>query len=64
MKLPYETVMKMPIYIRKLWISRHNQRCMEEEEMFKNGGDNAKTINGESINEFAKTDMLMSQNAK
>lgn len=64
MKLPYETVMKMPIYIRKLWISRHNQRCLEEEEMFKRGDDNAKTIDGASINEFAKTDMLLQEKTK
>lgn len=53
MKLPYETVMNMPVYIRKLWINRHNQRCQEEKEAYnkENGGYQKSDI---SINAYAK----------
>lgn len=53
-KLPYETVMNMPVMDRKNWIQRHNleqQREREREERKNNGGT---SIGGESINAYAK----------
>ena len=52
-KLPYDTVMNMPVQHRKLWISRHNydneiRKAAEENRM--NGGS---TISGEALNSFA-----------
>jgi len=55
MKLPYETVMNMPLYIRKLWIVRHNRRCEEEKNALENqGGTHVEKKNDAGINEFAR----------
>ena len=53
-KLPYDTVMNMPVHDRKVWISRHNydgelRRTQESERM--NGGS---SVTGEAINSFAE----------
>lgn len=50
-KIPYDTVMKMPVQNRKILIQRHNyegeKRSMEAEE--KNRG----TVAGEALNAYA-----------
>lgn len=50
-KLPYETVMSMPVLNRKIWIQRYN---LEQERLngVRNGSE--KSIGGESINTYAK----------
>ena len=55
--IPYETVMSMPIHIRKLWIRKHNAET-EKRESESNGGNGTKNSNGEFINSFA----LLEQN--
>lgn len=51
--LPYETVMGMPIHIRKFWIEKHNRNNEEAEEAAKNQ-EGSKSIGGESINAYAR----------
>lgn len=54
MKIPLETVMKLPIQDRKYYIMRHNYD-VEMEERKQRGGDNDVTYSSsESINLFAK----------
>lgn len=51
--IPYETVMRMPIYKRKNFIRMHN----EEQEGIKQkeeAANNKNKVNGELINNFAK----------
>ena len=51
LNLPYETVMNMPIYVRKFWIQKHNKMAEEREQPTNSG--NGKTITGEALNDFA-----------
>ena len=53
MKLPMETVMKLPVQDRRYFIQKHNneQEGIREKLEKKNG---SKTYDGESINEYAK----------
>jgi len=53
LNLPYETVMDMPIHIRKFWIQKHNQRAEEREAAIKKEGGMS-IVDGESINAYAK----------
>jgi len=51
LNLPYETVMNMPVYVRKFWIQKHNRMAEEREKSnTQNGGT---TITGEALNDFA-----------
>ena len=52
LNLPYDTVMNLPIYIRKFWIQKHNMDIKEGEERATGNGD--KTIGGVSINAYAR----------
>lgn len=53
LNLPYDTVMNMPIHIRKFWIQKHNQQA-EEEAKSLNKDNGTSVINGESINAYAR----------
>ena len=55
LKLPYETVMNLPIHIRKFWIQKHNKQAEEENMGYTRERTN--TYDGESINSFARLDM-------
>ena len=62
-KLPYDTVMNMPVQHRKLWISRHNhdselRRAAEEERR------NGNVISGEALNSFAEVEQEKAKNQK
>ena len=52
LKIPYDTVMNLPVYIRKFWIQKHNMDLREGEERATGNGD--KTIGGVAINAYAK----------
>ena len=53
LNLPYETVMNLPIYIRKFWIQRHNRQAEEEErEMSEN--DVRNRVGGAQLNGYAR----------
>lgn len=49
-KIPYETVMNMPVYVRKYWIKKHNEANNPDKQ---NGG-NTKSIEGFAINSYAE----------
>lgn len=51
LKIPFETVMSMPVYIRKFWILKHNEATSQQ-----NSGSGGKTasIDGQSINAYAQ----------
>lgn len=52
-KLPYETVMSMPVQHRKIWIQRHNHEAEITKNMMENP-NNGHSIDGESINAYAE----------
>ena len=56
--IPYDTVMKMPIHVRKYFIKKHN-----EEQESRNGGYNSSTrhISGEALNEYASMEQSNNQ---
>ena len=51
LKIPFETVMSMPVYIRKFWIIKHNEKTSQQNS---NNDGKTSTIDGQSINEYAK----------
>ena len=55
MKLPMETVMKLPVHDRRYFIQKHNaeQQGLRAEYERKSG---TRTYNGEEINEFARNE--------
>ena len=52
LNLPYDTVMNLPVFIRKFWIEKHNRDIREGEE--RASGNSDKTVDGISINEYAR----------
>ena len=63
LNLPYDTVMNLPIYIRKFWIKRHNRQAAEEERGMMNNNA-ANHIGGEQINGYARVDQQKSDTMK
>lgn len=61
LNLPYDTVMNLPIYIRKFWIKRHNRQA-EEEEKGEDIRNTANRIGGEQLNGFARTEQAKERN--
>lgn len=64
LNLPYDTVMNLPVYIRKYWIQKHNHRAEEEEEeknMQEWMGKGGKT-SGIALNGFAKAEQAKISN--
>lgn len=63
MKLPMETVMKLPIQDRRYYIQKHN----EEQEGYRAASErrgNNVIYDGEAINEFAKLEQENIKNMK
>lgn len=61
LNLPYETVMDLPIYVRKFWIKKHNHAVEEEQaemERAKLGQSGVDTISGEGLNAFAEQEQM------
>ena len=55
--LPYDTVMNLPVYVRKFWIKKHNRQVEEEQaemERAKAGQSAGDFISGEGVNAFAE----------
>lgn len=52
-RIPYDTVMNMPIQDRKIWIQKHNMDS-EREQGMENDNNRGGNINGGMINSFAK----------
>ena len=57
LNLPYDTVMNLPVYVRKFWIKKHNRQVEEEQaemERAKAGQSAGDFISGEGVNAFAE----------
>ena len=57
LNLPYDTVMNLPVYVRKFWIKKHNRQVEEEQaemERAKAGQSAGDFISGEGVNDFAE----------
>lgn len=63
LNLPYDTVMNLPIYIRKFWIKRHNRQAAEEEREMAGQG-NAGRVGGEQLNGYARVEQHKSDTMK
>lgn len=61
-KLPYDTVMNMPVYSRKQWIQKYNAEMEEIEQMRNNQPKNGHSVvSGSMLNSYAKQDMKTSR---
>ena len=55
LNLPYETIMNMPVHIRKFWIQKHNQTADELEKRLNGNKDEGTSIvSGEGLNAYAR----------
>jgi len=61
LNLPYDTVMNLPIYIRKFWIRKHNQKANEEEENAENMTAGNK-VGGVALNAYARIEQGSEKN--
>ncbi len=61
MKLPMETVMKLPIQDRRYYIHKHNEEQQDIRSRQERATGTNRTYDGEAINEYAK---LEQENAK
>lgn len=52
LNLPYDTVMNLPIYIRKFWIQKHNRQA-EEDKIEVENNSASKKIGGVALNAYA-----------
>ena len=53
MKIPLETVMKMPIQDRRYFIQKHNEE-QEGIKSYRDRNSGKRTYDGEALNDFAK----------
>ena len=61
-KLPYDTVMNMPVYARKQWIQKYNAEMEEIEQMRNNQPKNGHSVvSGSMLNSYAIQDMKTSR---
>jgi hypothetical protein len=51
LKIPFDTIMTMPVYIRKFWILKHNEATSQENSQSKGGSS---VVDGQSINAYAQ----------
>ena len=61
LNLPYDTVMNLPVYIRKFWIQRHNRQVEEEERGMDNMNEKDK-VGGVQLNAYARIEQGSKQN--
>lgn len=55
LKIPFDTLWAMPVYLRKYWIQRHNDKVKTEEQSNANkSGGAPRTIEGDSVNAYAR----------
>ena len=59
LKVPYNTIMEMPVYVRKFWIAKHNAANSDGEE---NVNSTAAAIAGMSMNSFAEMEQMKQKN--
>lgn len=51
LKIPFETVMSMPVYIRRFWILKHNEVNSKDNTP---GNDKPTSVDGQAINAYAQ----------
>ena len=61
LKLKYDTVLSMPVHIRKYWINRNNADA-EQYELNSNKSKNESMVNGDGINSYAKLEQTRNKN--
>lgn len=65
LKIPFDTLWEMPVYLRKYWIIRHNEKVKKEEnQQINNGNGSVKTINGDGVNAYAKLEQMKASRIK
>ena len=62
MKLPMETVMKLPIQDRRYYIQKHNEEQQNLRSSYERNTGTHKTYDGESLNEYAKLEQMNIKN--
>ena len=61
-KIPYETVMNMPVRERKIWIQRHNVEQQRLKEGADSGSRGTSEMSGEALNRYASLEQQKAQN--
>ena len=56
LKIPFDTLWTMPVYLRKYWILRHNEKVSAENgnSMTSQGKGSPRTITGNAVNAYAR----------
>lgn len=57
LKIPYDTLIKLPVRIRKYWIMRNNQEAEREKAELENSSTSTEKISGVALNSYAKVEM-------
>lgn len=58
LKIPFDTLMDMPVHIRKFWIQKYNSDNNETSY----NDPNTNVINGEGINTYASLEQMKAKN--
>ncbi len=58
-KIPFDTLMDMPVHIRKYWIQKFNADNKED-----NSEPNTSTISGKNLNTYASLEQMKIKNSK
>ena len=64
MKLPMETVMKLPIQDRRYFIQKHNEEQQGIKQSYERRSGNATINDGDTINEYARLEQENIKNRK
>ena len=64
MKLPMETVMKLPVQDRRYFIQKHNEEQQGLRKAYEKKTGTATISDGEAINEYAKLEQANIKNRK
>jgi len=59
LKVPFDTLMEMPVYVRKFWIDKY---VADNDKSGKDSG--SKTVDGSSINTYAQLEQDNQVNTK
>ena len=60
-KMPYETVMNKPVYLRHFWITKHNEAVEIENKEYNSGGESHSDA---SINSAAEIEQMKEENLR
>ena len=60
LKIPFDTLMDMPVHIRKYWIHKYNNDNQEDADT----STNSNTISGGNINAYASLEQMKLKNSK